>query len=61
MNLCPQDLSQPDLGVEWCRCGVVKSGGSEKVPIGIGGGQDWPVGHSASQGSTCLALMPMYV
>ena len=60
MSLCLQGVSQPDLGVGWHGRGVVKAGGSEQVPIRTGGGQDQPVGQSASQCSTRLALMPMY-
>lgn len=60
MSLCLHGVSQPDLGVGWCGHAVVKAGGSEQVPIRIGGGQDQPAGQSASQGSTHLALMPMY-
>ena len=37
MSLCPQELSQPDIRVGWLRCDVVKAGGSEQLPIGIGG------------------------
>ena len=60
VSLCLQGVSQPDLGVGWHGRGVVKAGGSEQVPIRIGGGQDQPVGQSTSQCSTRLALMPMY-
>ena len=60
MSLCLQGVSQPDLGVGWHGRGVVKAGGSEQVPIRIGVGQDQPVGQSASQCSTRLALMPIY-
>ena len=38
MSLCLQGVSQPDLGVGWHGRGVVKAGGSEQVPIRIGGG-----------------------
>ena len=60
VSLCPQELSQPDLGMGWCGHGVVKAGGSEHVPIRMEGGQDHPAGHSAFQGSIHLALTPMY-
>ena len=30
MSLCPQGVSQPDLGVVWHCHGVVKAGGSEQ-------------------------------
>ena len=39
VSLCPQRVSQPDRGVGWHGRGVVKAGGSEQVPIGIGVGQ----------------------
>ena len=39
MSLCPQGVSQPDLGVGWHGCEVVKAGGSEQVPIRIGRGR----------------------
>lgn len=39
MSLCPQGVSQPDLGVVWCCHEVVKAEGSEQVPIGICGGR----------------------